>query len=692
MPHRSWKSLFSRRLVAGILLLGVGVALGFLLAGRGYRRQGLLVWFGDRPYIDAARLHDRERTAMPRPAWDGQFTPEADATMPPDGVGTIASPAPKPPPARVLRLRETVKTAIPPCRAAMEDGTRIYLDQLSAVAHNCPGELTLLQGAIYAEVVPPQTADGDPSAVAFAINYPGGELTTRGAKLYLCTTGQSTRLLVLQGKVNVGDALVLPYRQIEIRSDKSVPPESRIVAQPLDAIAWARGLMGRVPQSQSERKQAGPPLLPGEGRGEGKVLSTDHSPPGKALTPCPSPGGRGETENPGPSPPVPSPIVQQTTSGRAESLEHQRHDWIFLFESSADRDPITARTQVEVIRTILDFSDESDTLTVLSAGTCVRMLSPFRRMVQAEDKAQAIRFLERTHLVGALDLERALTAIEPFARTAKNPVIVHAGSGVPVLGCRDVATLVQKIPKQARYVGVGVGPGVGPWMQTAAAGTDGCSVRIESGSDVRWRTMELILAIDGHPTGPEAMAGDLPQPGASPPRGGRFAAALVRSMQTWLPPSAAAWPRRALARLWRWAGDLAERQGRTLRASLCRGRALELQYTAPVAAGELPALRADYGRLLETYRTLATAVVTEPGNVPREWTVRLIETADRWRAIDPEPEPACQAAAQAFAALALTDLAREYATTPAAIGAGTRRVPSANYGTRRVPTTLGAGN
>ena len=50
--------------------------------------------------------------------------------------------------------------------------------------------------------------------------------------------------------------------------------------------------------------------------------------------------------------------------------------------------------------------------------------------------------------------------------------------------------------------------------------------------------------------------------------------------------------------------------------------------------------------------------------MPRLWIDRLIKTADRWRAIDPDPRPACQAAADAFTRLGLTDLAREYATTP----------------------------
>ena len=92
--------------------------LGLMLAGPGYRRQGLLVWIGDRPYIDAARLCDRERTPLPRPAWDGPFQPAADAAMPPDSVGARVSGG-QAAAERVLRPGETVKTTIPPCRVAV---------------------------------------------------------------------------------------------------------------------------------------------------------------------------------------------------------------------------------------------------------------------------------------------------------------------------------------------------------------------------------------------------------------------------------------------------------------------------------------------------------------------------------------------------------------------------------------------
>src|SRR5262249_55317791 len=41
--------------------------------------------------------------------------------------------------------------------------------------------------------------------------------------------------------------------------------------------------------------------------------------------------------------------------------ERRRRDWVFLFESSGDRDPLLARAQIEVIRTLLANAEHDDT-------------------------------------------------------------------------------------------------------------------------------------------------------------------------------------------------------------------------------------------------------------------------------------------------------------------------------------------
>ncbi len=45
----------------------------------------------------------------------------------------------------------------------------------------------------------------------------------------------------------------------------------------------------------------------------------------------------------------------------------QRRDWIFLYETSADRDPLLARTQIEVIHGMLQHAERDDTFRILAA-------------------------------------------------------------------------------------------------------------------------------------------------------------------------------------------------------------------------------------------------------------------------------------------------------------------------------------
>jgi hypothetical protein len=67
--------------------------------------------------------------------------------------------------------------------------------------------------------------------------------------------------------------------------------------------------------------------------------------------------------------------------------ERQRRDWVFLFESSGDRDPLLARTQIDVIRALLTNAEHDDTFVILAAGTRVQK---FR---------DALAFLDQVHLV-----------------------------------------------------------------------------------------------------------------------------------------------------------------------------------------------------------------------------------------------------------------------------------------------------
>src|SRR5205823_13600169 len=91
------------------------------------------------------------------------------------------------------------------------------------------------------------------------------------------------------------------------------------------------------------------------------------------------------------------------------------------------------------------------------AGRRVQTLAAEARPATPENVKAAIEFLDRTHLVGALDLGGALAAAGPFLKAATNPYLVHVGSGIATFGERQEDVLARRIPKGAHYVGVGVG-------------------------------------------------------------------------------------------------------------------------------------------------------------------------------------------------------------------------------------------
>src|SRR5262249_13800132 len=123
----------------------------------------------------------------------------------------------------------------------------------------------------------------------------------------------------------------------------------------------------------------------------------------------------------------------------AGAARPERRDWVFLVESSGDRDPVLARVQVDLVRHLLGKAEPGDTFAVLAAGTRVRPFAQEPVPATPDNVAAAVAFLEGSHLVGALDLGKALAEAAPLLRKGRNPVLVHVGSGVPALGERRQA-------------------------------------------------------------------------------------------------------------------------------------------------------------------------------------------------------------------------------------------------------------
>src|SRR5262249_40908780 len=109
---------------------------------------------------------------------------------------------------------------------------------------------------------------------------------------------------------------------------------------------------------------------------------------------------------------------EQRTEGR---------NWVFLFESSGDRDPLLARKQIESSPGLRANAAPDNTSAVLAAGTRVRPFADKPQPVTPENVQKSIAYLEGSHLIGALDLGKALTEAEPFLKAGKNAHLVHVG-------------------------------------------------------------------------------------------------------------------------------------------------------------------------------------------------------------------------------------------------------------------------
>jgi len=179
----------------------------------------------------------------------------------------------------------------------------------------------------------------------------------------------------------------------------------------------------------------------------------------------------------------------------ASPRQVQRRDWVLLFESSGDRDPLLARAQIEIIRTLLNNAGHEDTFAIVQAGTRVRVLEA--KQVTPENVKAGLEFLEKAHLIGALDLATALREAVKQTEGAPNPTIVHVGSGIAALGLRNENDLSKRVPDQVPYVGVGVGKRWSrSFMKATAERTGGAFTQINPDESIGWRAFELFSLLN----------------------------------------------------------------------------------------------------------------------------------------------------------------------------------------------------
>lgn len=178
-------------------------------------------------------------------------------------------------------------------------------------------------------------------------------------------------------------------------------------------------------------------------------------------------------------------------------LNRKKRNWVFLFESSGDRNPLVARVQIDVIKTLLNNAEHDDTFNIVTAGTRAATFKQKSVVCTKKNIRQALAYLEKTHLIGAFDFGKALDTCKPLFGKGTETYLIHVGSAVPVLGEKKEEVLAEQIPKRVRYIGVGVGKRWSrQFMKAAANRTGGYVTQINPDEKVAWRAFELLSVLN----------------------------------------------------------------------------------------------------------------------------------------------------------------------------------------------------
>src|SRR5262249_10768587 len=100
------------------------------------------------------------------------------------------------------------------------------------------------------------------------------------------------------------------------------------------------------------------------------------------------------------------------------------------------------------------------------------------------------------HLIGALDLGKALSEAQPILTAKPNGYLVHVGSGIPAMEERRQDVLIKRIPEGTRYVGGVVGKRWGRnFLKAPPAQTAGPFTQINPDEAIGWRAFDLFAPL-----------------------------------------------------------------------------------------------------------------------------------------------------------------------------------------------------
>ena len=173
--------------------------------------------------------------------------------------------------------------------------------------------------------------------------------------------------------------------------------------------------------------------------------------------------------------------------------------WIVLNDVSASRAKLDIQAQAYILTRLVEEADDFDRIALINLNTRAERQRPGLLSVRDPDARRLAEAAQVRVPLGGTNLAVALEAAANLIAkdSLRNPHILYLGDGVATDGKASVDELLNRLPKGATFVGIGVGKKAdAAFLQAAADQTGGLFALINPDEDIDWRVFDLVAALN----------------------------------------------------------------------------------------------------------------------------------------------------------------------------------------------------
>jgi hypothetical protein len=192
-------------------------------------------------------------------------------------------------------------------------------------------------------------------------------------------------------------------------------------------------------------------------------------------------------------------VFGRVTPGMPGHAKAKPRQWIVLNDISASRSKLDVQAQAYILGRLIEEADDFDRIVLINANTKARVQEPGLLSVRNPEARRLVEAAKVDLPLGGTNLAAAFEAAADLIRKqdAPNPHILYLGDGVATDGKATIDELLNRLPKGAIFVGIGVGKKAdAAFLQAAADHTGGMFTLINPDEDIDWRVFDLVAALN----------------------------------------------------------------------------------------------------------------------------------------------------------------------------------------------------